>query len=266
MIDQSRAARQLLHEALQALSRAARANLPATTDDSHAAFQWVELDRTGFATRSLTPTVALMLGFDPARYVLRSNDVVAASLPLAGQDCRSAAAWLENELTRRGFKAPGNAEMPYELPFQADWSAATELAPAIAELGALYGAASAGLADFAATLPSLAPGPSPVTLWPHHFDIATLVQLQPGDAATAPAIGVGVSPGDENYADAYLYCSPYPQPDRASLDAPPEGWQWHTEGFVSLVMTDPKAAAPWLANGFRQAFSVALTHVAEVPA
>ena len=58
--------------------------------------------------------------------------------------------------------------------------------------------------------------------WPHHFDIATLVKLEDGQPANARSIGVGVSPGDEYYAQPYVYVSPWPRFDAGKLpDLPP---------------------------------------------
>lgn len=123
-----------------------------------------------------------------------------------------------------------------------------------AALAALAGwfAASAELLDAKrANWSRFSPGPGPVQLWPHHFDIAVLVALEEGHAERARSIGVGVSPGDEYYAEPYLYASPYPRPEASSLPALPTGARWHTKDFLAAVATatellalgDPRAAA-----------------------
>lgn len=252
------AARQLVHEACQPLSRAARANLPAADDDSHSAFHWTTAAGGVLRTQPMSRTTALAFGFDPARYVLLVDDVAASTLLLETADRAAAIRWLDDELGRRGLRPSGQAEMPYALPFTADWSRERQLAPAIAALGRWYAAADAGLRDFVATLPSLTPGPSAITVWPHHFDIATLVRLEAGDPESAPSVGVGFSPGDDNYPLPYLYCSPYPAPDDVHRHDPPPGWRWHTDGFTALVMNEPPAQSGSLGNAFRQAFQVAM--------
>lgn len=55
-------------------------------------------------------------------------------------------------------------------------------------------------------------GASEVRLWPHHFDLATLISL--GGEKT---VGVGFSPGDASYAEPYWYVSPWPYPSRDRL-------------------------------------------------
>jgi hypothetical protein len=105
----------------------------------------------------------------------------------------------------------------------------------LGELARWFGGAADVLEEFAARLAG--PRASPVTCWPHHFDIATLVSLEEGHPANARSIGVGVSPGDEYYAQPYVYISPWPRFDGSKLpDAPPPG-HWHTEGFFGAVAT-----------------------------
>jgi hypothetical protein len=76
-----------------------------------------------------------------------------------------------------------------------------------------------------------------VRCWPHHFDVATLVELEAGHAESARSIGVGFSPGDESYAQPYWYVSPWPRPDPATLPQAPMPGHWHTQGFTALVAT-----------------------------
>jgi hypothetical protein len=79
--------------------------------------------------------------------------------------------------------------------------------------------------------------PSPVTLWPEHFDIA--IELGAGDARA----NYGLSPGDEEHPDPYLYVGPW--------TAQVEGELWNATGFNGAELTwselvaaeDPRAAA-----------------------
>jgi len=70
---------------------------------------------------------------------------------------------------------------------------------------------------------------------PHHFDLATVANLGPG-GENPRSIGIGVSPGDEHYAQPYAYVSPSPRFD-SRLDEPPKPGRWHTEGFFGAVAT-----------------------------
>ncbi|MFT7518509.1 MAG: hypothetical protein ACI9MC_000641 [Kiritimatiellia bacterium] len=98
----------------------------------------------------------------------------------------------------------------------------------------------AGLFDRAhAALSTVGP---PVRCWPHHFDMATLVDLGSGRS-----IGVGMSPGDQATPEAYWYVTPWPYPtDVSDLPVLSEG-RWHTEGWVGAVLPgliDPLSFLP----------------------
>ncbi len=77
---------------------------------------------------------------------------------------------------------------------------------------------------------------SAVRCWPHHFDIATLIALDPGrPSEDARTIGSGLSPGDEGVREPYFYVTPWPYPDPASLPELPVGY-WNTDGWVGAVL------------------------------
>ena len=108
-------------------------------------------------------------------------------------------------------------------------------APRLAALSVWFAAAAEALGELRQSYRRYTPGPSPVRCWPHHFDIATLVALEEGHAARS--IGIGVSPGDDYYAQPYLYLSPYPKPDTEDLPQLPPGGRWHTKDFFGAVAT-----------------------------
>jgi hypothetical protein len=61
--------------------------------------------------------------------------------------------------------------------------------------------------------------PSRVQLWPEHFDLA--VDL--GREATGARAAYGLSPGDDNHSEPYLYVAPWVPPARGEL--------WQASGF-----------------------------------
>lgn len=102
------------------------------------------------------------------------------------------------------------------------------------ELAAHYALTSPYLQAIAQT----EPGAAPVHIWPHHFDLATLITLP--TSPTAPdtptqSIGVGFSPGDTSYDEPYWYVTPYPYPDAPALPTLSLG-HWHTLGWVGAVL------------------------------
>ena len=107
----------------------------------------------------------------------------------------------------------------------------------MSSLSAWFGMAHNALEQLASEQTDLQPGPSPVRCWPHHFDIATYVSLEAGDPETARGIGVGMSPGDESYAEPYFYVNPWPHLEASALPLAPSPGHWHTHGFVGAIAT-----------------------------
>jgi hypothetical protein len=99
-------------------------------------------------------------------------------------------------------------------------------------LGAVYAFADGALRTLRAEA-SPAAAPSPIRLWPEHFDLA----YEEGDEAAGQRAGFGVSPGDDEHAEAYAYVSPW--------TAPPADPLWNATAFpgAELAYADLLAAA-----------------------
>jgi hypothetical protein len=97
-------------------------------------------------------------------------------------------------------------------------------AQAAARLADLYTFAAEILERFRGGLgPDAAP--SPIHLWPEHFDIA----LEAGSEAAGQRATYGVSPGDRDHSEPYLYVAPW--------TAEVEGELWRSTRFESLATT-----------------------------
>lgn len=93
-------------------------------------------------------------------------------------------------------------------------------------------------------LADIAPG-TPVRCWPHHFDIAALVEID-GDGDEQCTVGLGMAPADDRLDRAYFYGSPWPGPAKSSeLPALAHG-AWLTDGplLASLPVYAVAAAGP----------------------
>lgn len=105
-------------------------------------------------------------------------------------------------------------------------------------LAALYAFAWDVLSTLRAEAPADADA-SPVRLWPEHFDVA----FEQGAEAGGRRAGYGVSPGDAEHAEPYVYVGPWAEP--------PAGAEWNAVGFTGaelryadlLAAPDPRAAA-----------------------
>lgn len=109
------------------------------------------------------------------------------------------------------------------------------LADGMTALSAWFDIAAAALSDFSGRVSDLSP--APIRCWTHHYDIANEVNFQASGPDNVTTIGLGFSPGDENYDEPYFYVSPWSAIDQSELPAPTVTGHWHTEGFVGIVAT-----------------------------
>jgi hypothetical protein len=237
------------HHALQWVTRAARANLAAVPDDSHASVEW-DAEQGALFCRPLPSRrggvrVGLRIA-GLALVIVRAGSVVE-NLTMDGKTDAATRAWIDSRLKAAGLRPASGVKLPYALsrhpiaggaPYDLHMQERE-----LSELSRWFGGAAAVLEEFTSTLAGLSPGPDPVVCWPHHFDMATVVRLEAGNAGTAKSIGVGVSPGDEYYPQPYVYLSPWPRPDAAQLPKLPHIGHWHTRDFVAAVATGDEILA-----------------------
>jgi hypothetical protein len=228
------AARALAHRAAQWPARAARANLEAVADDSHSALAW-DPARAALLSQPLQGgmQVGLRIG---VLEVIVTQGAKTEAIPLAANTDAEVGAWLDGKLTDAGLKPASGVALPYEMP-ATNFARAVDEGPRLAALAGWFAAGAEILEELRRKYKRFKPGPSPVRCWPHHFDIALLVGLEEGDAEHARAIGIGLSPGDDYYAQPYFYLSPYPKPDTGNLPPLPPGGRWHTHEFFGAVAT-----------------------------
>ena len=241
--------RSIVHRAVQHLTKAARANLPAQGDDSHSSVVW-EGTLNGFTTQPMNGK-RIGLTLSPFALLVVDEKDSYSELLLAEQSYDDVEAWLDQELSKLGLKSAASVDLPYALP--ADVAAVSVYPPArdsenYLALAAWFELAHQNLTELINANTYLTPGPSPVRCWPHHFDIASYIALESGDAETARGIGVGMSPGDETYAEPYFYINPWPYLDAKALPAATAPGHWHTDGFVGQIATASEVLATPDAN------------------
>jgi hypothetical protein len=233
-------ARSLAHHAAQWPTKAARANLPSVPGDRHSAFVW-EASHAALVTEGLPAKGGdVRVGIRPARLemIITRGDNVLDAFQFDGRTDAAAGAWLDAKLRALSLKSAGDVRLPYDLPDHPTGGKPHQLGKLGRELGELsrWFAGSADMLEgFVARLAGLRA--SPVLCWPHHFDIATVVSLDEVRRENPRSIGVGVSPGDEYYAQPYVYVSPWPRFDSGKAPDLPAPGHWHTEGFFGAVAT-----------------------------
>ena len=236
-------ARLQLHHAAQIAVSAAISYLESRSDDSHTALTW-NAPLRALTTEPITAErqfrIALRLE-DLTLHTLDETGEATRSFALPGRTAADGTAWLSEVAAEAGLDpARLTSRKHYTIPAHAVATGAAFSLGTAKEFGELarYWANAAALLD---ELVRATPGASPVRTWPHHFDIATLIEL-PG--ATRRTIGVGQSPGDDSYAEPYWYVGPYPYPPTNNFPSLEGTGRWHTTGWVgaALLASDYAAA------------------------
>ena len=228
-------ARLQLHHAAQIAVSAAISYIPARSDDSHTALSW-SAHLGALVTEPITAARQYRIAVrvkDLTLHAVDENGGTWSSFALPGRTIADGLGWLAKVSAEAGQDAARlTARKHYTIPTHVVASGGKFSTGIDAELGDLsrYWSNAAGLLE---ELASRTGGASPVRTWPHHFDIATLIEL-PG--ATRRTVGVGQSPGDDSYAQPYWYVGPYPYPPIANLPGLAGGGHWHTEGWVGAAL------------------------------
>jgi hypothetical protein len=242
-------ARLQAHTAAQWLARAARAYSPPQPDDGHTSLIW---DRTidGLKTQPLENGTRLSLQLSNLTLALSDGNGPAGvqSIFLSGRTDAEVRTWLGGQLGKRGIDAAGlDTSSPYQIPAHAIAKGAPydaiRSADALTELAAWFSNAEILLAKIQRHLTGRKLATSPVCCWPHHFDLATLTTLPKHTADATGYVGIGLSPGDEYYAEPYFYVSVYPKPNPAMLPTLPMFGHWHTHEFMAAVVPAHKIVA-----------------------
>jgi len=236
-------ARLQLHWALQILSAFGDSFVPHRPDFSHSSTTWSP-ERRAFLSGETVDGSSLRLGLQPGQFAYRlfgPGPAQSDPFELRGRTLAEAASWLEAELVSRLGKGGHAFTSPTpELPgHRVGRGASFDAVPAdLAELERWFHDASLLLEAVSAT----EEGASAVRCWPHHFDIAVLIDLDadvepPVGPDEARSVGIGMTPGDDSYPDPYIYVAPWPYPEPTDLPKLPPPASWHTTDWTGAVLT-----------------------------
>jgi len=226
-----------LHYAAQPLAAAAYALLPMKEDHSHTNLLW-DAARRRFGGRELPSGGRCFLDPVEGRLgVIARDGAEVDALAVEGQTLPELLGEFGELLRRAGEGLETGLLVPeYDLPE----STLGERGPFPALAGAEARELTSWFHNAAGSLAGLSNtrlGGAEVRCWPHHFDLAALLVLDPDKSSEeARSVGAGFSPGDGTYAEPYFYVSPWPYPAAASLPELPAGARWHTEGFTAAVL------------------------------
>lgn len=247
-------ARNQAHHALQLPALAAIAFVPPQPDYSHINFGWVESLQAFVSQDIPTDKGTVQFGIrltDLALLVLLEGKIKVI-YGLQGKTHGEAKAWLLEEAESLGLPVDQYPDhSPSDIPDHPVTSGAIyDVEPhgaAMAEFCRYYSNAQLVLESLRQSYLEVTPGPNPVRLWPHHFDIAVLVTLEDKDPEVAKAFGFGFEPGDHSCEQPYFYTYPWPRSQRPeTLPELAGGGQWTPAGtwFGTLLTGETLAQVP----------------------
>ena len=232
-------ARLQFHHAAQLATAAGISYLPPKPDDSHTNLEWLASDGRLASNRisSSKPFRIAVRAADLELSLLDTNDAVLTSMALNQRTIGDAAGWLRTQLSEVGADPRlFTLSRHYEIPHHAVDDGApfdTSDTVAFAQLAAWYGLA----ATILESMQDLSGHTSDVRCWPHHFDIAVLIGVEPGKT-----IGVGMEPGDVYYDEPYFYVN-----TTQALTSPPKValpiGAWHTREWIGAVLRGSSLSA-----------------------
>jgi hypothetical protein len=239
-------ARLQLHHAAQLAAAIGISYLPRQADDSHTNLEWIHTVDALASRPAKGSSATIRLAVRPNLFSLLLLDDAnepLATFRLNGRTLSGATRWVRARLAEHGLDpAAYTLDKHYTIPHHAVAEATPFNSTNVSrfeELASWFANASLALEKLAASMPHA----SEVRCWPHHFDIATLIELAPGKT-----IGVGMEPGDQYYREPYFYVNASPRP-AADLPRPRLGGEgiWHTREWLGAVLPASRVVAS--ANG-----------------
>jgi len=234
-------ARVQLHYAIQFMAAAGSALVPFAEDYSHTALNWNPTLKL-FTSPVINGKRPFQLALEPTNLtalILNSRGKTLASLSLDQQTFEQGLSWLKTQLSRLGTASERVVPLTYppnSLPdcpiahgaaFEADSEASQR------QLLVSY---------YDISLPVLQmievhnPDASPVRIWPHHFDMATLIALPTPEEEERRSVGVGFSPGDAEIPEPYWYVTPWPSPSPDHFPPLRTKGVWRTGDWFGAVL------------------------------
>lgn len=232
-----RESRLLLHWAAQLPSAAGATLLEARADYSHTSLSWSSRARALVTLPLPDGRRAGLRLHDLSLTIVEADGRGGALCRLAGRTLAQGLTWLEEQT---GSSAP-LVRPAHDLPSHPveEGASFAEADPAsLRELERWFANAELALREVVLAWPEAAE----LRVWPHHFDIATLLAV-PSKTDTTRTIGIGMSPGDGSYDEPYFYVTPWPYPVEAVLPRLGGGADWNTEGWVGAVLLGSRLEA-----------------------
>jgi hypothetical protein len=233
-------ARLQLHYGIQFIAATGAALAEPLPDYSHSSLEWnPDLDVfMGAPIRATRPFRVALNPITLTSILLDKQGETIAAFPLHQQTLAEGMAWLKAEVSRLGADASKIELLTYPEDFP-DHAIAHGTAFNVNKAEAERQELSHYYANTHLVLQEIVEGvedASPIHIWPHHFDMATLIFMSIQKRGEPVTVGVGLSPGDANYAEPYWYVSPYPYPTPENLPLLDGDGFWHTQHWLGGIL------------------------------
>lgn len=234
-IDSYSSARTVAHWAVHFPGIVGKALAEAEDDWGHVAVTWDDEAFTLVSKETSTATpfrVGLRISALELVVTDGGEDDIFA---LEGKTVAEAMTWLSAQIaSRNGGEVPDDVAYPFEKMGEHSLADGGVFVaePALASVEAWVAMAGTGLEGARSDLDD----PSPVRVWPHHFDSGTIGVIdKEADPEVAKSVTFGLSFGDGGSAAPYAYVLPWPAPDPEVLGELEVG-AWTTDGWVGGLL------------------------------
>ena len=227
-------ARLQLHWAAQILGAAGQAYLQPRDDWSHTSLRWLRATRR-FARQLSDRGISLEL--DPALMTLEAPGTGEPPFHLAGRTMDDGLSWAGRTLGRKASdldrSQPPLVLLEHEMPDH-PVGRGTAFGRATPDAARALGDWFSNACHLFTAIKKDFENVSSIRCWPHHFDIAVLIDIGAGHGQRT--VGVGMSPGDSHSDRPYFYMSPWPYPETTALPDTPAGTHWNLSEWVGIVL------------------------------
>lgn len=207
-------ARTQTQNALHWLARLANSYLTPEPDQRHIRLRF-DAERQAFVTQPFAGGVTVELRLPALELQFRENDrPVPHILHVEGHSPARIEAWVLVELLHRGIdRERFTKSLPYHaanlmsgdhIEYSPD-ACARELDELTRWLGNAEAVLGPLRSEFAAEASTVAGEPVGLMCWPEHLHVGLLIGAEPDSAAATKALRVGLSAGDDRYAEPYFF-------------------------------------------------------------
>ncbi|MDN5216572.1 DUF5996 family protein [Fulvivirgaceae bacterium BMA12] len=234
------AARIELHRAVQLVGAVGRSYSPPSGEDEYGSLEWNNVSKL-LVSVPVGQEEKIYAGLSLAKFNLglySQNGRLIEGMDLKKCTLSGAVNWLKVSLGKAGLQGEKlTMELPYEIPeYAGDTEKKFKYKPknTFKEFSNLYENAALILSHYRENNDHA----SEIKCWPHHFDIAMqLIFEGEGNPDEKKYVGLGFSPGDENYKRPYYYINLWPAPDIPLSDLPSiQGGKWNIEGWFGATL------------------------------